>query len=81
MHLLLLSLQIAQKRGSESNKFFLCLHVETELHLSSQNQNDIVLNKGLKQYEFISKKTIVYECLQYGIKQKSVTHLVYDLEI
>ncbi len=35
----------------------------------------------LTQYEIISKKTMGYRCLLYGIKQKSVTLLLYDLEI
>ena len=35
----------------------------------------------LKQYEIISKKTVVYGCLQYGIKQKSVTFVVHDVEM
>ena len=36
---------------------------------------------SLTQYEIISRKTIVYECLIDGIKQKSVNFVVYDLEI
>ena len=35
----------------------------------------------LTQHGIISKKTIVYGCLQYDIKQKSVTFMVYHLQI
>ena len=35
----------------------------------------------LMKHEVMFMKIIVYGCLRYGIKQKSVTLLVYDLEI
>ena len=40
--------------------------------------NDLFL--CLTQHEILSKKTIPCGCLQYGIKQKSVIFVVYDLE-
>ena len=39
------------------------------------------IQEKLTQHEITSKKTIVYGCLQYGIKQNSVTFPVYNLEI
>ena len=43
------------------------------------NLEAIVISK-LTKHGTIPKKTKVYGCLQYGIKQTSVTCLVYDLE-
>ena len=34
----------------------------------------------LTQHEIISKKTIVYGCLQHGITQNSVAFVVYESE-
>ena len=41
----------------------------------------IVAISKLTQNKIIFKKTIVYGCLQYGVKQKFVTTVVCDLEI
>ena len=41
----------------------------------------IVISKPVDERATISKKTTVHGILQYGIKQNSLTLLVYDLEI
>jgi hypothetical protein len=55
--------------------FFLRIQENFEKHLKPPS-----FVYFLKKYRIIVKKTIVYECLQYDIKQKSFTFLVCDLE-
>ena len=40
----------------------------------------IVIQNCLMQHKILCKKTIVYESLQYGIKEKSLKFVIYDLE-